>query len=75
MVEVGHRVAGEPQAIVDEDQVRNTSIISQTKHLHHPKKADLMRELFPEGGKSSSPMTDQAKKGIEYQGNVGAYEL
>ena len=52
------------------------SIISLTEHvLHHPKTAAWMRELIPQGGKSFTPMSDQASKGIECQGSVGAFDL
>ena len=70
-----HRDEGVPQAIVDEDPTFRALIASLTKQApQSPNKAALMKELFPEDGKSCTPTSEEAKTVVKEQGNVEALE-
>ena len=59
----------------DKDPTRTALIASLTKQApQSPNKAALMNELFPEGGKSCTPTSEEAKTVVREQGNVQALE-
>ena len=72
---IDHRVDGIPQAAVNEDQAQRALIAHLTGQvLESPNHKESLQKN-PEDGENYTPMTDLAKKIIEEQGNVEAFEL
>ena len=72
---IDHRVDGIPQAAVNEDQAQRASIAHLTGQvLESPNHKESM-QTESRRWENFSPVTELAKKTIEYQGNVEAFEL
>ena len=73
---IDHRFDGIPQAVVQQDPGRRAFIASLTKQvLEHPKKAALVKELFPQDAKITRKIVRKPKTVIQEQGNLEAFGL
>ena len=70
------RIDGAAQAIVEEDRSRRDLVISLTKQiLQHPRRKELMNDVFPDRGVQHTSISNHVKQHINKQGNVEACHL